>query len=470
MNDTTPTIAQASRDIAAGKLSPVALTDMMLDRIDAHNGTLNAFVTITADVARQQARHAEAEIKAGRYLGPMHGIALGYKDIFETAGILTTGHSHSLLDRVPEKDCSSVAKMQAAGAVCLGKLATHEFAFGGPSFDLPWPPARNPWNTDHFTGGSSSGTGAAVTAGLALGGYGSDTGGSIRLPAAYCGLVGIKPTYGRISRAGVYPLSFSLDHAGPLAWTAEDCAMMMEVMAGYDPADPACADMPVPEYSKLLNKDLSGIRIGVVRHFWEEADATVDTVNAMEAALKVFESLGATLLEITLPSLMDYTATTSLILLADGAAVHEDVLKKSPELFGEILRKRLYLASMFSAADYVQALRRRRELCDAYNEATQDVDIVFTATAPGPAPRLDEMHWFYTFTKPLLTMPFNLTGSPAVATRAGFSSSGLPLSFQLVGKPFDEATILAAAHAYERATQWAEQRPQMASAQASIAA
>jgi len=457
-----PTIAQASRAIAAGTLSPVALTDLLLSRIESHNATLNAFITVTAELARKQARQAETDIKAGRYWGPLHGIPIGYKDIFQTAGIRTTGHSHSLIDRVPTEDATAVAKTTAAGAICLGKLATHEFAFGGPSFDLPWPPARNPWNTDHFTGGSSSGTGAAVTGGLALGGFGSDTGGSIRLPAAFSGLVGIKPTYGRVSRHGVYPLSFSLDHAGPLAWTAEDCALMLQIMAGHDPADPASANVPVPDYGKLLDRDLTGIRIGVVRHFWEEADATAETAQAMEAALAVLKKLGAQLVDIQLPSLLDYAETTSLILLVEAAAVHQEVLQKSPELLGEILRKRLYLASMFSGADYVQALRRRRELCDAYEQATQDVDVVFTATAAGPAKRLEDMHWFYTFTTPSLTMPFNLTGSPAVATRAGFASDGLPLSFQLAGKPFDEATVLAVAHAYEKATDWVNMRPAIA--------
>lgn len=454
-----PTIAEASRSLAAGEMSSVQLTEMFLERIQAYDGSVNAFLTLTADSARAEAKAADAEISAGRRRGPLHGIPLAYKDIYETAGVLTTGHSRSLMDRIPEKDATTVAKMKEAGVVCLGKLATHEFAFGGPSLDLPWPPARNPWNTEHFSGGSSSGTAAAVTAGLALGGLGSDTGGSIRLPAAYSGLVGIKPTYGRVSRAGVYPLSFSLDHAGPMAWTAEDCALMLEVMAGHDASDPASVSLPVPAYSQMLDRDIAGMRIGVVRHFWEEADATAETVAAMEDALQVFEKLGAQIVEITLPPLMDYTATCSLILLVEAAAIHEDVLQANPELFGEILRKRLYLASSFSGVDYVQALRRRRELCEAFVAATQDVDVVFTATAPGPAPRLDQLEWAYTFARPLLTMPFNLTGSPAVATRAGFSSSGLPLSFQLVGKPFDEATVLTAAHAHEKATDWGTWRP-----------
>lgn len=455
-----PTLADASTRIGDGTLSPVALTEAVLARIERLNGTLAAYITVTAETALGEARRAESEIRAGRRIGPLHGIPIAYKDIYETAGVLTSGHSRSLVDRVPENDAFSVARMKAAGAVGLGKLATHEFAFGGPSHDLPWPVARNPWHTDHFTGGSSTGSGAAVTAGLALGAYGSDTGGSIRLPAAFSGLTGLKPSYGLVSRMGVYPLAFSLDHAGPLAWTAQDCALMLEVMAGHDPADPASADVPVPPYSQLLERDWSGVRIGVVRHFWEEAEATDETVAAMEAALAVYRRLGATLVEITLPPLADYTATCSILILAEAAAVHEEVLRRDPKLLGEILRKRLIVGSTLSGADYVQAMRRRRELCDATAAAFAEVDYLITATTPGPAPRIDSMNWFYTFAKPLLTMPFNVTGSPAVATRAGFAGNGLPLSFQIAGRPFDDAGVLALAHAHERATDWIHMRPE----------
>ncbi|SEA39359.1 amidase [Rubrimonas cliftonensis] len=456
-----PTIAEASRAIEAGTLSPVALTEFILDRIAALDGRLNAYLTVTADAARAEARDAEAEIRAGRRRGPLHGVPIAFKDIFETAGVPTTCQSRALAGHVPARDATSVAKVRAAGAVGLGKLTTHEFAFGGPSFDILGQPARNPWNTAHFTGGSSSGTGAAVTAGLALGGFGSDTGGSIRLPAAYFGLVGLKPTYGRISRAGVFPLAFSLDHAGPMAWTAEDCAIMLEAMAGHDPADPASADVPAPPYAAMLDRDLTGLRIGVIRHFWEEAEAEPETVAALEAALKVFEGLGAKLVEVRLSPLSDWCATCSLILLSEAFAVHEEWLRGSPEIYGEFMRMRLFLAGAITAADYVQALRRRRELCAEFAAAFADVDVMFTATAAGPAPRIEEMGAFYTFARPLLTMPFNVTGSPALATRAGFSSEGLPLSLSLIGKPFDEATVLAAAHAYEKATEWAARRPSL---------
>jgi aspartyl-tRNA(Asn)/glutamyl-tRNA(Gln) amidotransferase subunit A len=461
-----PTLAEASRAIGEGALSPVALTEMLLDRIAALNPMLKAFITVTGESALAEARAAEAEIRAGRRRGPLHGVPIAYKDIFETAGVRTSAHSRALENHVPARDATSVSKMKAAGAISLGKLATHEFAFGGPSFDLPWPPARNPWNTDYFTGGSSSGTGAAVTAGLALGGFGSDTGGSIRLPAAFSGLVGLKPTYGRVSRSGVFPLAFSLDHAGPMAWTAEDCALMLDAMAGFDPADPASADVPMEPYGSLLDRDLSGLRIGVIRHFWEEAEADSDTVAALEAAVETFRGLGAEISEVRLSPLRDYGAAGMLILLSEAFAVHEETLIERPTDLGEIMRTRMFLAGAITAADYVQAMRRRRELCAEMAAAFGDVDLMMTASAPGPAPRIDAMTTFATFERPLLTMPFNVTGHPAIATRAGFAANGLPLSLQLVGRPFAEATVLAAAHAYEHATDWAARRPALEPADA----
>src|SRR5438105_10234674 len=283
------TIAEAARLIEQRELSPVELVDSRLDRIARLDGRLNSFIRLLADEARAAARAAEAEIAAGKYRGPLHGIPIGLKDIYETAGVATTGHSKVMQDHVPQADASTVKRLRDAGAVVMGKLATHEFAFGGPSFDLPWPPARNPWNTEHFTGGSSSGTGAAVAAGLVLGGTGSDTSGSIRSPAALCGIAGLKPTYGRVSRRGVLPLAFSMDHAGPMAWTAEDCALLLQAMAGYDPEDPASASVAVPDYSKDLNKKIKGIRIGVARHFFErDHQASEDTVRAIDSALKTF--------------------------------------------------------------------------------------------------------------------------------------------------------------------------------------
>src|SRR5947209_8972336 len=279
------TISEAARLIQQRDLSPVELVDSRLARIEKLDGKLHSFIRVLADSPRAEARAAESEIATGKYRGPLHGIPIGLKDIYETAAIATTGHSKVMQDHVPKADAFSVKKLRDAGAVVMGKLATHEFAFGGPSFDLPWPPARNPWDTSRFTGGSSSGTGAAVPAGLVLGGTGSDTGGSIRGPAAYCGLAGIKPTYGLCSRAGVLPLAFSLDHAGPMAWTAEDCAIMLQAMAGHDPADPASADRGVLNYRGLLSGEVKGLRIGLVRHFYEtDNPADPPTRQAIDAA------------------------------------------------------------------------------------------------------------------------------------------------------------------------------------------
>src|SRR5205814_8158334 len=294
------TIAEAARLIEQRELSPVELIDSRLDRIQRLDGRLNSFIRVLADDARAAARTAEAEIAAGRYRGPLHGIPIGLKDIYETAGVATTGHSKVMQDHVPAADAFSVARLRAAGAVVLGKLATHEFAFGGPSFDLPWPPARNPWNRDHFTAGSSSGTGAAVAAGLSLGGTGSDTGGSIRGPAALCGIAGLKPTYGLSSRTGILPLAFSLDHAGPMAWTAEDCGLLLQDMAGHDPEDPASIDRPVPDFTPELGKGVKGLRIGVVRHFFETDHRASDATRAgIDSAMDFFRKEGAEVRDIT---------------------------------------------------------------------------------------------------------------------------------------------------------------------------
>src|SRR6266849_2325240 len=298
------TIAEAARLIEKRKLSPVELVDSRLDRIARLDGRLNSFIRVLAEEARRDARAAEAEIAAGRYRGPLHGIPIGLKDIYETAGVATTGHSKVMQDHVPQADAFTVKRLREAGAIVMGKLATHEFALGGPSFDLPWPPARNPWNTQHFTGGSSSGTGAAVAAGLILGGTGSDTGGSIRGPAAYCGLAGLKPTYGLISRKGILPLAFSLDHAGPLAWTAEDNAIILQAMAGHDPADPASADRAIPDYRAALRGDVKGLRLGLVRHFYErDNEVNAATRAGIDAAAQTLVSLGCEVRDLTLSPL-----------------------------------------------------------------------------------------------------------------------------------------------------------------------
>jgi aspartyl-tRNA(Asn)/glutamyl-tRNA(Gln) amidotransferase subunit A len=456
------TIAEAAKLVEQRELSPVELVENRLARIEKLDGRLHSFIRVLADEAHAAARIAENEIAAGRYKGPLHGIPLGLKDIYETKGVPTTGHSKVMQDHVPAADAFTVAKLKDAGCVVMGKLATHEFAFGGPSFDLPWPPARNPWDTTRFTGGSSSGTGASVPAGLVLGGTGSDTGGSIRGPAAYCGLAGIKPTYGLCSRGGILPLAFSLDHAGPMAWTAEDCAIMLQAMAGHDPADPASANRPIPDYRKALTGDVKGLRIGLIRHFYtSDNEANAATSGAIDDAAKKFAEMGASVREITLSPLAEWASCGVLIMMCEAYAIHEANLRTRFTDFGEIFRDRMALAGLWTAADYVQAVRRRRELVDELDRAMAGLDLVMTAAAPSEAPKIDEVPKFAIMERPSLTMPFNVTGSPAMSVCCGFTEAGLPLSFQIVGKRFADATVLRAADAYERATPWRDRRPSL---------
>jgi aspartyl-tRNA(Asn)/glutamyl-tRNA(Gln) amidotransferase subunit A len=456
------TIAEAARLIKQKQLSPVELTSALIRRAEALDPQLNAYLLLTAERALDQARAAEREITAGNYRGPMHGIPFGLKDIYSTAGIRTTGHSRICLDAVPSADATTVAKLHEAGAVLLGKLATHEFAHGGPSFDLPWPPARNPWNREHFTGGSSSGSGAAVAAGLVPGALGSDTGGSIRGPAALCGIVGLKPTYGLVSRHGVYTNSFSFDHAGPMTWTVEDCAIMLQAIAGHDPNDPASATNPVPNYRVALTGDIRGLRIGVVRHLHEDDCAVTQEVGAaLEEAFAVFRSLGATLGEVRLRPAQDYFDIKITIAESELLAVHEEALRTRPGDFGEDFLGRVLPAVLIGGRDYIQAQRERRRILSEMAAVYAKYDVLVTATAGGPAPRLEAWRTIEFWRRPSLTTPFNVTGGPALAQCIGFSAGGLPLSMQIVGRPFDDATVLRVAHAYERATPWRSHRPQL---------
>jgi aspartyl-tRNA(Asn)/glutamyl-tRNA(Gln) amidotransferase subunit A len=457
------TIADASNLIAEKKLSPVELTKSHLERIKKLDPTLNAFLLVSEERALADAKASEARVMAGQGKGKLEGIPIAHKDIYNTAGIRTTGHSKLLETNVPDADGTVVRQWAEAGTILLGKLATHEFAMGGPSFDLPWPPARNPWNPEHFPAGSSSGTGAAVASGMILGGTGSDTGGSIRGPSALCGIAGIKPTYGLCSRAGVLPLSFTLDHTGPMAWTVEDCALLLQVMAAHDPADPASAPHTAPDYTKDISKPVKGLRIGVVRHFFEEDNpVSAATKHGIDQALGVYERLGAEVREVKLSSMWDYNAVGWLILLAEAYAVHEPWLKTRFNDYGELFRDRVALGGLISAPNYVQAIRRRRMLCQELKAAMADLDIIVSAAQAGEAPKITDVPKWAMLDKPNFTMPFNVTGFPAMSVCSGFGEGGLPVSMQLIAKPFDEATLFRAGHAYETATEWRKRRPALA--------
>ena len=458
------TVAEASKLIRAGRLSPVELTQVYLDRIDSLDGTLNAYVLPLADQAMASARAAEAAITAGHYKGPLHGIPIGLKDIYNTAGIRTTGHSALFRDHVPTEDAVTVTKLRNAGAVVLGKLSTWEFAIGGASFDLPWPPARNPWNTTRDPGGSSSGSGVSVAAGLAMAAMGTDTGGSIRGPAAWCGIAGHKPTYGLLSRRGVLPLSFSLDHTGPMCWTSEDCALMMNALAGYDPLDNASADVAIPDFAKSLGGGLSDLRIGVPRNFFEtDVTCEPEVLAAFNAALDVFRGLGATVADISLPPLGLFTDVNSLITAAEGFAIHQEWLRATPELYGERGRLRIMAGAFVSAETYVNAMRERARLTALVSDVMKNYDLLMMPTRQMVAPVLGG---YDSSVGPSLTRPFNMTGFPALSICNGFTATGLPISLQIAGRPFEDDLVLKAGDAYEKATNFRSIRPVLNQARA----
>jgi aspartyl-tRNA(Asn)/glutamyl-tRNA(Gln) amidotransferase subunit A len=457
-----PTLAEAGRKIAAGELSPVALTEAALARAEALNPKLDAFIQITADRARAAAQRAEKEIAGGRRCGPLHGIPYGLKDIYDAAGLRTTAHSRVLIDNVATTDAVTTARLEAAGMILIGKLATHEFATGGPAFDLPFPPARNPWNTAHFTGGSSSGSGAAVAAGIVGLAMGSDTGGSIRLPAAYCGTVGLKPTYGRVSRRGVVPLCYSLDTTGPLTWTVEDTALAMQVLAGYDPLDPGSADVPVPDYRAHLRDGIKGLRVGYCSGFNRDGEIGPEQTAALDKTAQLLAKEGAEIIEVALPPNAQFQACARTISHSESFAIHADVLRTKPELYARVTRERLMLGGFLTAAQYVQAQRLRRILTRKVDALFGTVDVLLTAVIPDAAPVLEETDDGPWRRQQPLASVFNVTGHPAMAQPCGFSVKGLPLSAQFVGRHFDEATVLRVGYAYERAAGWVSQRPALA--------
>jgi aspartyl-tRNA(Asn)/glutamyl-tRNA(Gln) amidotransferase subunit A len=452
--------AELSRAFAKRELSPVAVMQAQLARIATLDPKLHAFIRLDADAALAAARAAEAEIAAGRIRGPLHGVPVGVKDIIDVAGLPTTCHSKILIDNVAKSDAVVVGKLRQAGAIMMGKLATHEFAIGGPSHDLPWPAARNPWNPAHHPGGSSSGSGAGVAAGLFPVALGSDTGGSVRNPASACGIVGLKPTYGLVSRRGVFPLSFTLDHIGPLTRTVADCALMLDVLAGHDPEDPGSAPTQARHFARSLNQGLRGLRVGFVRHFHEtDMQANPEVTAALEDVARVLQAEGADVRTVTLPSLNEFSGINRVILCSEAWSIHAPWLRSRPGDYGKLARRRLLPGAFMHAGDYVGAQRRRLQLIAAVEDALRECDVLMCASSMDPASDImDEPETSRTYPRQART-PFNVTGHPALAMMAGLSSKGLPLSAQFVGRYFDDATVLRVAAGYERATRWADHKP-----------
>ena len=453
-------IAEAAALIRERRLSPVEYVEALYRRSDALDGDVHAYIHPTREIALRQAGEAAAEIAAGGYRGALHGIPYGLKDIIDCAGVPTTAHSRILAENVATEDAAVTERLSAAGGVLMGKMATHEFALGGPSFDLPWPPPRNPWNLDHFTGGSSSGSAAAVAAGFLPAALGTDTGGSVRGPASLCGIVGMKPTYGRVSRRGVFPLAFSLDTVGPLTRSVEDNALMLSAIAGHDPGDPASSREPVPDLAADLRAGVRGLRIGLIRHFYaDDMEAHPEVAGAVEEAAGVLARLGARVEPVEFEQLGLYAACSRTLITSEAYAVHERWLRERPGDYGASLRQRLLPGAFVRAVDYVHAMRLRRELVEQFESAMGAFDVVVTVSSMDPPPPIeDEDEVARTYPRQA-RQPFNVLGVPALALPVGFTRSGLPLSMQIAGRAFDEATVYRAAYAYEQEVGWTARRP-----------
>jgi aspartyl-tRNA(Asn)/glutamyl-tRNA(Gln) amidotransferase subunit A len=414
--------------------------------------------------ALAEARRAEQAIMSGGYLGPLHGIPIGLKDLYYTQGVATTAGSRILADFVPREDATSVAKVKAAGGTILGKLNLHQFAYGptgvNPIYDTP----RNPWDTQRIPGGSSSGSGVALMTGMMPAATGTDTGGSIRIPASICGVVGIKPTYGRVSLHGIIPLSSSLDHAGPLARTVEDCAILLEAMAGHDPKDTNSRDLPVPSYREGLKQPVRGLTAGLPREFFLHLQPGVRA--AVKKAVIVLEGLGISVREVDVPGL-DYAWTIFTgIVGPEAVAYHHEWMEERPGDYDPRVLNRLRSSVSIPAVDYIKAQQRKVLFTQQYLEVMSGLDVLVAPTEPMTAPKIGEDTVVVDGEeKPtmnqlvLLNRPFNLTGMPSISVPCGFDDQGLPVGLQIAGKPFDEATVLNVAYAYEQATIWHERRP-----------
>ncbi len=452
-------LREASRLVHEGKVSPVELTEACLARIDELEGTLNAFITVTAEAAVAAAREAERELASGRDRGPLHGIPIALKDLFETAGLRTTAGSKIRLHAVPERDAAAVARLAAAGAISVGKTNLHEWALGVTNDNPHFGATANPWATERIPGGSSGGSAAALVAGYCYGALGSDTGGSIRIPASLCGIAGLKPTYGRVSLRGVVPLSWSLDHAGPMAREVAGLAMLLQVIAGYDAGDPASQDVPVDDYTGQLEAGLAGLHLAVPTEYFFD-DLHTEVAAAVADAIALMRGLGATITPVRVPRIAEFNATQSPILLTEAATYHREDLRLRAKDIGADVLARLRRGEPIAGMDYAQARRTQAELRRGLIDLLKEHHAIVTPTTRIAAPlRAGEDAVAAAAKLTALTLPFSLTGLPAVSIPCGFTPDGLPIGLQIVGAPWAEALVLRVAAAYERATEWHRRTP-----------
>ncbi len=458
-------VSDAAPLIESRQLSPVELTEAHLERIERAEPSLNAFITLLSEEALQSARSAEREIAGGGYRGALHGIPIGLKDLYFTKGVATTVGSRILRDFVPDYDAAVTRKFADAGAVLMGKLQMHEFALGATSVNPHDGAARNPWNTDRITGGSSGGSGAAVAAGLCMAALGSDTGGSIRIPGALCGIVGLKPTFGRVSRHGVYPLSWSLDTVGPMTRSVRDSAIALNAIAGHDPRDPSSANVPTEDFTRDIESGVAGLRIGAPDDFFYDV-ISPEVAQAVCDAAGVLSDLGAEVERCAIPALDHALGISSAILVTEAAETVFDKLRDRPQDIGADVRARLRLGAVTPAVDYIKAQRARSAYNAQLDEAMRRYDLLLAPSvavgATGIEQEFVEVAGRQENALSLmsrLTRPFNLTGQPTISVPCGFTSDGMPIGMQLAGRRWEEATVLRAAHAYESATDWHTRRP-----------
>ncbi len=456
---TSLTIAEAAERIKAKVLSPVELTEAYLARIERLNPAINAYVTVTADRARSDAKRAADEVAAGNYRGPLHGIPIGLKDLYDTAGIRTTMGSIIYKDHIPERDSTAARKLREAGSVLLGKTNTHEFAWGTTTNNPHYGATHNPWDLDRIPGGSSGGSGAAIAAHMAAGTLGTDTGGSIRIPAALCGCVGLKPTFGRASKAGVAVMSWQYDHPGPITQTVEDAAIILGAISGYDPADFATVPIPVPDYRSGMRDGVRGLRIGVLRSLGFAL--LQDEVRAgTEAAIETLRGLGAEVRDVEPGVTREAVGESFMLVRAEGQEYHGPNFAARPQDFGKDLHAVLS-SPLPDAVTLARAYRSGYEIKERFRTALEDVDLLLAPTTLRTASIIGEEQVMVQDTEMApggafagLTLPFNIAGLPTIALPCGFDGAGLPLSFQLAGRPFDESTVIRAAWAFEQATEW----------------
>ncbi len=452
-------LCEAADLIRCGELSPLDLARACLERIERLDGKLNSFITVTAESALQRARQAEEAVRRGEALGPLHGVPLALKDLYETQGVRTTAGSTFSADYVPEANAAVVDKLEAAGALFLGKLNMHEIALGLTNVNPHYGACHNPWALDRVTGGSSGGSGAALAAGLCFGSLGSDTGGSIRVPSALCGVVGLKPTYGRVSLRGVIPLSWNLDHAGPMARRVQDVALLLQVIAGYDPQDPVSIDRPVDDYVGQLQDGVRGWRVALADdEYFNDIDGEI--LQAVRQAAQVFEQLGAQVEAVPFPGVRRAAKASGQMVVSDAAAFHRERLARRPGGFGEDVLMRLYMGVAYTSTEYVLARRTQVAVRRQFEQFFEGYDVLLTPTTAVPAPLIGSTNGIEQaklLTR--FTSPFNLTGLPAISLPCGFTEIGLPIGLQIISRPWAEASVLQAAYAYEAATDWHRRSP-----------